>query len=112
RAPDHDDVHLLVEARLEDGLVELAHHLVRVAVAGVERELHREHPVLERGHDELGLRGFHGMWPSRGRVAGPAARATAELGPRSGKRGRRWTAARGGGVRMLRGANGFERAAV
>src|SRR6185369_13177442 len=44
----------------QNGLVELLHHLVRVAVARVERELQRPDPVLDRGDDELGLRGFHG----------------------------------------------------
>jgi hypothetical protein len=57
----HDHVHVLVEARLQDGVVEVAHHLVGVGVRRRIGELDPGHGVLDAIVDELGLGGFHGF---------------------------------------------------
>jgi hypothetical protein len=56
----HDHVHVLVEARLENGVVEVAHHLVRVGVRGRIGQLDPADAVLDAVVDELRLGGFHG----------------------------------------------------
>ena len=56
----HDDVDVVVEARLEDGLVELAHHLVGVGVRGRIGQLDHRHAFLDAVVDEPESAGLHG----------------------------------------------------
>ena len=67
RAAQHEDVHVLVESRLENGVVEVAHHLVGVGVRGRIDERDPGHAVLHAVVHQLGLRGFHGLILRSGR---------------------------------------------
>ena len=53
------DVHVLVEPRLENGVVQVAHHLVGVGVGRRIGQLEPRHAVLDAVVDELGLGRFH-----------------------------------------------------
>src|SRR5438093_6339066 len=86
RPPDHEHVDALLEARLEDGVVEIAHHLVGVGVGRWIRELESGDTVLDAVIDELGLGGFHvSRSPSGGEGGAPrtyAGRGVASGGER------------------------------